>query len=242
MRLIPAIDIIDGKCVRLEQGDYARKKVYNQNPLEVAKSFQDAGLQFLHVVDLDGAKAGKLVNWKTVEEIAKHTQLRIDIGGGIKSAEDIRIALDSGVRQVNIGSAAVKQRDEVLRWFEDFGGDKIILSADVKKNFIAIHGWQTQTDLHVLEFIRSYLEVGLRTVTCTDIAKDGLLKGVSVDLYQEIMKEIPSINLIASGGLSSLEELSALKAMNMYGVIIGKAIYEGKISLQALGDFAQIKN
>jgi phosphoribosylformimino-5-aminoimidazole carboxamide ribotide isomerase len=234
MRIIPAIDIIDGKCVRLSQGDYARKKVYNENPLEVAHMFEDAGLKYLHLVDLDGAKAGKVINWPVVESIAKKTSLTVDFGGGIKTDEEIKKLFDIGVQQVNLGSIAVKSPEIVERWILQYGSDKIILSADVKGDKIAISGWMENSAITINDFISDYVEKGIRFITCTDISTDGMLQGPNVDLYKRLMAKFPAIKLIASGGVSNIDDLHKLKAIPVDGVIVGKAIYEDKISLTSL--------
>jgi phosphoribosylformimino-5-aminoimidazole carboxamide ribotide isomerase len=246
MRIIPAIDIIDGKCVRLTQGDYAQKKIYNEDPLEVAKAFHDAGLTYLHLVDLDGAKAGKVINWKVVETITKNTTLTVDFGGGIKTDDEIKklfdsgiqqVNLGSGIRQVNLGSIAVKDKRKVIAWAETFGADKIILSADVKDEFIAIHGWQENSTLHIDTFIADYTAQGITYITCTDISTDGTLKGPNINLYKRLLQKFPSIKLVASGGVGSLDDVVALKETNVDGVIIGKAIYEQKIQIEQLSTF-----
>lgn len=237
MRIIPAIDIIDGKCVRLEKGDYSKKTEYRENPVEVAKEFEGAGLKYLHLVDLDGAKAGKLLNWKVLEKISSQTDLRVDIGGGIKSDEDLRIALESGASQVNVGSLAVKEPDQFRAWLTDKGGEVMILSADVREGKIAVSGWQEQTEVEIKEFISSFLDDGLRTVVTTDISRDGMLTGPSVDLYRELQQHFPDLDFVASGGVSSMEDLEGLAEMNMGGAILGKAIYEGKIDLSSLSAF-----
>lgn len=238
MRTIPAIDIIDGKCVRLTQGDYSQKKVYNENPLEIAKSFEDAGLQYLHLVDLDGAKAGKVVNWGVIDSIAKHTRLNVDFGGGIKTDEEISKLFEAGVKQVNLGSIAVKNQDLVQRWIEIYGADQIILSADVKNEKIAISGWLEDSSISIYDFIRDYLAKGIRYITCTDISTDGMLQGPNVALYKKLLQTFPEIKLIASGGVSSLHDLHDLQKLKVDGVIIGKAIYEGRISLSDLNTLA----
>ena len=237
MRVIPAIDIIDGKCVRLSQGDYAQKKVYNENPLEVAKSFEGAGIQYLHLVDLDGAKAGKVVNWKVIESIAKHTSLAVDFGGGIKTEQEISALFSSGIKQVNLGSIAVKNPQLVERWIAAYGTVKIILSADVRNELVSISGWLEDSGLSIIEFIRSYLAKGISYITCTDISTDGMLTGPNLDLYTKILKEFPDLHLIASGGVSNMNDLHQLKSLNLDGAIIGKAIYEGRITLEELGRF-----
>lgn len=234
MRIIPAIDIIDGKCVRLTQGDYAQKKVYNEDPLAVARMFEDAGLKYLHLVDLDGAKSGKVVNWKVVQSITKTTKLRVDFGGGIKTDGEIRDLFGDGVRQVNLGSIAMKNPGKVLEWIEAYGTDKIILSADVKEGRVAIGGWQEESDIMLTDFIADYLKNGIRYVTCTDISTDGMLRGPNVALYRTLLDKFPKVKLIASGGVSSIDDLEKLKAIKVDGVIVGKAIYEGRISLKQL--------
>lgn len=232
MRIIPAIDIIDGKCVRLTQGDYAQKKVYNENPLEVAKMFEDAGLRYLHLVDLDGAKAGKVMNWKVVESICGATKLTVDFGGGVKTDAEVDRLFHSGIAQVNLGSIAVKNPDMVGGWIERYGSDKIILSADVKEEQIAISGWLESSALSIGDFISDYLKRGISYVTCTDISTDGMLQGPNTRLYSKLMKVFPSIKLIASGGVSGMNDLTALKKINVDGVIVGKAIYEGRLRLE----------
>lgn len=239
IRIIPAIDIIEGKCVRLEQGDYGRKKVYNENPLEVAKSFESHGIQHLHVVDLDGAKAGKVLNWKVLEQLTTKTGLTIDFGGGIKQDEDVKIAFESGAAQINVGSLAAKNRELFLSWLEKEGADKVILSADAKNRFIAVQGWLDATELDVLEYIGAYAEEGVKFVTCTDISKDGMLSGPSYELYKEILEQSPDIFLNASGGVSKFEDIEQLQEMGIPGVIVGKAIYEGKINLSTISQFYQ---
>lgn len=234
MRIIPAIDIIEGRCVRLTQGDYAKKKIYNEDPLEVAKSFEDAGLKYLHLVDLDGAKAKHVVNYKTLEKIAGKTALQIDFGGGIKSQKDLQIAFECGAHQVTVGSSAVTDKTSFLEWLKRYGSEKIILGADVKEEKISISGWQENTPLEVTQFIKGYQKEGVKNVVCTDIAKDGMLEGPALQLYEKILEKCPDIQLIASGGVSSLNDIEQLRKLNMDGVIIGKAIYEGKIKLREL--------
>ncbi|MEO0473807.1 MAG: 1-(5-phosphoribosyl)-5-[(5-phosphoribosylamino)methylideneamino]imidazole-4-carboxamide isomerase [Bacteroidota bacterium] len=233
-RIIPAIDLIDGKCVRLEEGDYDRKKVYNEDPLEVAKEFADHGIRHLHLVDLDGAKAGEFINWKVLNAIATQTDLRIDVGGGIKTDNDLRIVLENGANQVNVGSLAVKNPMRLSRWLEQYGGEKIILSADARDEKVAIHGWQTQTELDLLAFLTDYVAKGIQTAVVTDIARDGMLAGPAFDLYEKIQDHIPDLKLVASGGVSSMADVAALIQQKLDGIIIGKAIYEGRISLGAL--------
>ncbi|MEM6319579.1 MAG: 1-(5-phosphoribosyl)-5-[(5-phosphoribosylamino)methylideneamino]imidazole-4-carboxamide isomerase [Bacteroidota bacterium] len=234
MYIIPAIDLIEGKCVRLTQGDYNQKKIYNENPLEVAKQFEGAGIERLHLVDLDGAKAKHIVNWRVLEKIATKTSLQIDFGGGLKSDKDAEIAFNSGAQQITGGSIAVKDRPTFEGWLEKYGSEKIILGADVKNEQIAISGWQETTDLNLFDFLADYIQKGVRCIICTDIAKDGLLQGTSVDLYKKIRKEFPDLQLIASGGVTSMEDVEALTEIDCYGAIIGKAIYEGKLQLEAL--------
>lgn len=235
MRVIPAIDIIDGKCVRLTQGDYAQKKIYNDSPLEVAKSFEDAGLRSLHLVDLDGAKAGNVMNWKVIESISSHTNLMVDFGGGIKTDDEINRLFQVGVRQVNLGSIAVKDPGRVHNWIEKFGADKIILSADVKNEMIAISGWFENSRISIFDFINDYLQKGIRYITCTDISTDGMLQGPNLQLYDKLLRTFPEIKLVASGGVSKIKDLEDLKKIEVDGVIVGKAIYEGKIDIGSLG-------
>ena len=234
---IPAIDIIEGKCVRLTQGDYAQKKVYNEHPLEVAKQFEDAGLTRLHLVDLDGAKASRIVNYRVLEQIAAKTRLHIDFGGGIKSDEDARIAFECGARQITGGTIAVKDRETFLRWLAEYGAEKIILGADVKGEKIAVSGWEEDSGIWLADFLNDYAEQGIRYAICTDIAKDGLLQGSALDLYRRIRDEFPNLQLIASGGVTGIDELYQLEELGCYGAIIGKAIYEGNISLEDLRRF-----
>jgi phosphoribosylformimino-5-aminoimidazole carboxamide ribotide isomerase len=234
MRIIPAIDIIDGKCVRLTQGDYAQKKVYHENPVDVARSFEDAGLKYLHLVDLDGAKAGSVVNWKVVEAITSQTSMSVDFGGGIKTAQEIQRLFDLGVQQVNLGSIAVKEPLTVKQWLSDFGVEKIILSADVKGELIAISGWQENSSLTISAFLKDYLQHGIEFVTCTDISTDGMLTGPNIELYKRLLLTFPQLHLIASGGVSSIDDILELRRIGVDGVIIGKAIYEGKIKLPEL--------
>jgi len=241
MRIIPAIDIIDGKCVRLTKGDYSTKKIYNEKPLEVAKEFEDAGITYLHVVDLDGAKASTIVNYKVLEQIASKTNLNIDFGGGLKSDKDLEIAFNSGANQITGGSIAVKNAAIFENWIQKFGSKKIILGADFYPDTtggkIATNGWQEESSLALIPFIKGYHEKGIQYVICTDISKDGMLQGPSFDIYQEILLEVKDIKLIASGGISTFDELPKLAEMGCEGVIIGKAIYENKISLKQLEQF-----
>lgn len=237
MEIIPAIDIIEGKCVRLTQGDYAQKTVYNENPLEVALEFQDAGLKRLHLVDLDGAKAGAVKNWKVLETIAGKTGMAIDFGGGIKTEKDVDIVLNSGAALATVGSIAVKNKELLLKWMRQFGAEKFLLGADVKEGKIAISGWLEETDIEVVEFIRAYKEEGIQQVFCTDVSKDGLLQGPSTELYKEILGALPGLHFIASGGVSTLKDIEDLQQIGCAGAIVGKAIYEGRITLQELKKF-----
>lgn len=234
MIIIPAIDLIDGKCVRLTQGDYSQKTIYNDNPVEVAQSFEDAGLKRLHLVDLDGAKAGKVTNWKVLEAITKATRMEIDFGGGIKNREDVDIVLGSGAKYATIGSLAVKNEPLFSSWLSSYGADKFLLGADVKGEQITISGWLETTELSVFKFMENYIQKGVQQVFCTDVSKDGLLQGPSLLLYKKIIAEFPMLRFIASGGVSCLEDLIALKEIGCYGAIVGKAIYEGKIALETL--------
>lgn len=239
MQIIPAIDIIDGKCVRLTQGDYQQKKVYNEDPLEVAQQFEDAGLTRLHLVDLDGAKASRIINHKVLERLAANTGLHIDFGGGLKSDEDVRIAFESGARQITGGTVAVKNPELFEGWLQNYGSDKVILGSDVKDGLVAVSGWQEKSKLELFPFLKDYLEKGVRYTICTDVSKDGLLAGSALGLYQKIRAEFPELHLIASGGVTSMAEVEKLAAIGCFGAIIGKAIYEQKISLKELQEFAR---
>ena len=241
IEIIPAIDIIDGKCVRLSQGDYDQKTVYDESPLEMAKRFEAAGIRRLHLVDLDGAKAEHIVNHKILEEIAAQTKLVIDFGGGLKSDKDLEIAFKSGASMVTGGSIAVKERDTFLHWLDKYGANKIILGADAKDGMIAVSGWQESTSLHVIDFISEYHEKGIKKVISTDIERDGMLEGPAFVLYQEMKIILPDIEIIASGGISSMNDILKLDEMGISGVITGKAIYEGKLSLTDIEQF-QINN
>jgi len=240
--IIPAIDLIDAKCVRLSQGDYNQKTVYNENPLEVARMFEDAGIKRLHLVDLDGAKAKHIVNYKVLETIATKTNLVIDFGGGLKSDDDLRIAFESGATMVTGGSIAVKDRETFLHWIETYGAEKIILGADAKDKMIAVSGWQEVSELPILDFIESYTSRGIQKVISTDIARDGMLTGPSIDLYKEIMAKFPTLELIASGGIATMKDIYELDEMGVPGVITGKAIYENHISLKEIEDFQKRKS
>jgi phosphoribosylformimino-5-aminoimidazole carboxamide ribotide isomerase len=234
MEIIPAIDLIDGKCVRLTQGDYDRKKIYNENPLEVARQFEEAGLRRLHLVDLDGAKAGKLVNLQVLETLASETSMRIDYGGGIKRDEDIDAVFSAGAAIATVGSIAVKEPDTFYRWLGQYGGEKILAGADVRGEHMAVAGWTEETDLSVFDFLSEAAARGLTHAFCTDIARDGLLQGPSVALYQRIIGRFPALHFIASGGVSSGEDLLQLKEAGCAGAIVGKAIYEGRIRISDL--------
>ena len=237
IEIIPAIDIIDGKCVRLSQGDYGQKKVYNENPTEVAKMFEGVGVRRLHLVDLDGAKAQHIVNYKVLESIATSTSLVVDFGGGLKSDEDLRIAFECGASMVTGGSIAVKHPEVFRSWIDKFGSEKIILGADVKDEKIAVGGWLETTKAELLPFVKDYRQAGIDKVICTDISKDGMLQGPSVELYEKILAEIPDLYLIASGGVSSMADIERLQEANVPAVITGKAIYEGKIKMEDLAKF-----
>lgn len=233
MRIIPAIDLINGKCVRLTKGDYATQKIYNENPLEIAKEFEDNGIQYLHLVDLDGAKSNQIVNHKVLYKIASKTNLKIDFGGGLKTTPDVEIAFENGANQITAGSIAVKNEALVLDWILKYGSEKIILGADCLNRKIATNGWLETSEIDVIDFIKKYQESNIQSVICTDISKDGMLEGPSFTLYETILKEI-KINLIASGGVACLDDLFALKLLKCEGAIIGKALYEGKIKLKDL--------
>jgi phosphoribosylformimino-5-aminoimidazole carboxamide ribotide isomerase len=232
--IIPAIDIIEGKCVRLTQGDFGRKKIYNENPLEVAKQFEDAGLKRLHLADLDGAGTGTVKNWKTLETLAGKTTLVIDFGGGIRKEKDVQIVFDSGAAMAAVGSIAVKNEAELSRWILKFGKEKILPGADVKKEKIVVSGWQETTATDVFEFIEKYVAKGIQQIFCTDVSRDGKLEGPAIDLYTKIIEKFPGLHFIASGGVSSLKDLETLKAIGCSGVIVGKAIYENRITLKEL--------
>ncbi|GAB5475559.1 MAG: 1-(5-phosphoribosyl)-5-[(5-phosphoribosylamino) methylideneamino]imidazole-4-carboxamide isomerase [Maribacter sp.] len=237
MRIVPAIDIIEGKCVRLSKGDYDTKKVYNENPLEVAKEFEAHGIQYLHLVDLDGAKSKHIVNHKVLEQIASKTGLKIDFGGGLKTDDDLRIAFESGADQITGGSIAVKNKEVFLQWLHTYGAEKIILGADAMNEKVAVSGWQEESKEALLPFIRSYQEKGIQYVICTDISKDGMLEGPSFELYEKLLRNSEGLNLIASGGVSHFDELPRLLEIGCEGVIIGKAIYENRIRLKQLESY-----
>jgi len=241
MRIIPAIDIIDGKCVRLSKGDYATKKVYDENPLEVAKRFEAHGITYLHLVDLDGAKSKHIVNHKILEQIAGKTGLKVDFGGGLKTDEDLRVAFECGANQITGGSIAVKDPDIFEGWIQKFGSEKIILGADAKDEKVAVSGWMEESDQKLVPFIKKYQEKGINYVICTDISKDGMLEGPAFELYKKILEEAKNaenpLKLIASGGIAEFSELPKLAEIGCFGTIIGKAIYEGRISLKELEQF-----
>ena len=234
MEIIPAIDIIEGKCVRLTHGDYTQKKIYNEHPLEVARQFEDAGLQRLHLVDLDGAKEGKVKNWKVLETIAGKTSLVVDFGGGIKAEKDVQIVFDSGAALATVGSMAVKEKEAFVQWLQKFGADKFLLGADVKNEKLTISGWTEQTEIWIYDFIEDYRQQGVRQIFCTDVAKDGALEGPSTELYKSIIEKFPDLHFIASGGVSSIDDVYLLQDIGCKGVIIGKAIYEGRVQLSDL--------
>jgi phosphoribosylformimino-5-aminoimidazole carboxamide ribotide isomerase len=237
MRIIPAIDIIKGKCVRLTKGNYDTQIVYNEDPLEVAKQFQDHGIKYLHMVDLDGARSNKIINYKVLERVASKTDLIIDFGGGLKSNQDIKIAFNSGASQITGGSIAVKQPDIFYNWLVEYGKDKIILGADTINTKIAIEGWFEESDQEIIPFIQQYENKGIKYVISTDISKDGMLQGPSFDLYKKIIKKTPKVNIIASGGITSINDIVNLTQIGCEGAIIGKAIYEKKINLKQLEEF-----
>ncbi|WP_258097909.1 1-(5-phosphoribosyl)-5-[(5-phosphoribosylamino)methylideneamino]imidazole-4-carboxamide isomerase [Marinoscillum pacificum] len=234
MHIIPAIDIIGGKCVRLTKGDYNQKKEYSDNPAAVAKAFEDAGIQRLHVVDLDGAKAKNVVNLETLQSITSSTNLTVDFGGGVKTRKDLEKVLEAGAKQVTAGSIAANNREEVKSWIEEYGAEKIILGADVLDEKVMVSGWQESSDLDLMEYLEYYLQLGIEYVICTDISKDGVLQGPSFELYQKILGEFPELKLIASGGVSGKSDLIQLKEQGLYGAIVGKAFYEGHITLEEL--------
>lgn len=237
MQIIPAIDIIDGKCVRLTEGDYTQKTIYNENPLEVAKAFEAAGIQRLHLVDLDGAKAGAVKNWKVLESIALNTKLVIDFGGGIKSDEDVSLVFEMGATLATIGSMAVANPTLFLSWVNKYGAEKFFLGADVKDNLIAVNGWMQTSTTTIESFLTDYLAHGITHIFCTDVSKDGKLEGPSTKLYQSLISSFPNLKLVASGGVSSLQDLETLDAIGCAGAIVGKAIYENRISLESLQQF-----
>lgn len=234
IELIPAIDVIDGKCVRLSKGEYDSKKVYNENPLEVAKEFEANGLKRLHVVDLDGAASKHIVNYRTLEQLAGHTSLTIDFGGGIKTDDDLHIAFDSGAQMVTLGSIAIKNPELFERWLKTYGNERIILGADAKNGKIAVSGWKEESETELMDFLARYITKGVSKVLCTDISRDGMMEGPATDLYREIMQAHPDIHLIASGGVSNIDDIYRLDEAGIPAVVFGKAIYEGRIRLKEL--------
>ncbi|QIP11474.1 1-(5-phosphoribosyl)-5-[(5-phosphoribosylamino)methylideneamino]imidazole-4-carboxamide isomerase [Spirosoma aureum] len=238
MYIIPAIDIIEGKAVRLTQGDYHQKKEYNARPLEVAQQFEDAGLTRLHLVDLDGAKEKHVINWKVLEQIASKTRLHVDFGGGVQSDDDLRVVFECGAKQVTGGSIAVKNPDLMERWLSRHGADAIILGADAKNEKIAVSGWEESTEVWVYDFVEKWVEKGVKYVISTDVAKDGLLQGPSFDLYRNLQDQFPNLNIIASGGVSNMADIETLADMGVFGVIVGKAIYEGRVTLKELSQLS----
>ncbi|MCK4560194.1 MAG: 1-(5-phosphoribosyl)-5-[(5-phosphoribosylamino)methylideneamino]imidazole-4-carboxamide isomerase [Calditrichia bacterium] len=237
IRIIPAIDIIEGKCVRLSEGDFDRKKVYDQDPVNVAQRFEEAGVSHLHLVDLDGARQKKIVNWTVLEKIASKTDLQIDFGGGVQSDQDLRTAFDCGAQQITAGSIAVKEESVVLQWLEEYGSEKIILGADSKEGKIAVSGWTEITVLNLHRFLSKYVDRGIRYAICTDVTKDGLLQGTNLNMYRAIKQKLPHLFLIASGGVTQIDEIESLDRIGVNGVIIGKALYEGQIELSQLKDY-----
>ncbi|MBQ1627271.1 MAG: 1-(5-phosphoribosyl)-5-[Prevotella sp.] len=234
IELIPAIDLIDGKCVRLTKGDYNQKKIYNENPVEIAKGFEEMGFKRLHVVDLDGARSKHIVNVDVLKAITTETNLIVDFGGGIKSEEDIEKAFANGASMVTIGSIAVTQPELFLKWLDQYGAEKLILGADVKNGMISINGWKEDSAEQLLPFLKKYIDHGVKNVLCTEISKDGTLQGPALQLYQEIMAAYPQLHLIASGGVSSNEDIIALDQAGIPAVVFGKAFYEGKINIPEL--------
>ena len=237
IELIPAIDIIDGKCVRLSQGDYDTKKIYNENPLEVAKEFEANGIQRLHVVDLDGAKSSHVVNYKALDAIAGHTSLTIDFGGGIKTDEDLVITFENGAHMVTLGSVAVKKPELFKKWLHQYGAEKIILGADVKDNRISVSGWLEEGPQELMPFLTDYTQEGVSKVLCTDISRDGMLQGPSIELYKQVMQRFPTMHLIASGGVSGVDDIIRLDEAGIPAVVFGKALYEGRITMKDLKRF-----
>jgi phosphoribosylformimino-5-aminoimidazole carboxamide ribotide isomerase len=237
MRIIPAIDILNGKCVRLTQGDFSKVKVYNEDPLTVALQFQDADLEYLHLVDLEGAKEGKIVNWDVIAELQEKTALQIDFGGGVKTEEDVERLLELDINQINVGSLAITDPEKFIQWLGTYGAENFILSADVRDESIMINGWLESTELRLYDLVDKYMQHGLRYITCTDIGMDGMLNGPNFDLYQKLKTRFPKLKVNASGGITSLEDIQKLKSLSMDGVIIGKALYEQRIKLTDLKSF-----
>jgi phosphoribosylformimino-5-aminoimidazole carboxamide ribotide isomerase len=239
MKIIPAIDIMDGKCVRLAQGNFGSKKIYDEDPLDVAMRFQDADIEHIHLVDLDGAERGTVTNWDTIEAIRANTALRIDFGGGVKTSQDVEMLLELNIDQINVGSVAVKEPEKFKEWIERFGADNFILSADVKGSSVKVSGWKESTAFTLYDLISRYLPDGIRTVTCTDIAADGMLSGPNFALYKKLINRFPESRINASGGIATIEDVEKLQYIGVSGVIIGKAIYEGRIKLEDLAVFNQ---
>jgi phosphoribosylformimino-5-aminoimidazole carboxamide ribotide isomerase len=237
MRIIPAIDIIDGKCVRLTQGDFGKKKVYREDPVEVALEFQNADLEYLHLVDLDGAKKGHVVNWEVIRHIHEKTALSVDFGGGVKTEEEVEELLDLGVHQINVGSLAVKEPEKFSEWLKKYGPDNFILSADVKGEHVVINGWLEESKFRLFDLVSKFEEQGLEFLACTDVGTDGTLNGPNLGLYKKLVNRFPNLKIIASGGVGSVDDLRELEYTKVYGVIVGKAIYEGKIKLNELKEF-----
>ena len=237
INIVPAIDIIDGKCVRLTKGDFKSVKIYSNDPVTVAKKYEDSGIKHLHVVDLDGTRQKKIVNHKVLLEIAKSTALKIDFGGGIKNESDIQTAFDSGAKQITLGSIAVKDKNRVLKWLEFYSPDKFIIGADIRDEKIAVAGWQEQTDIEMIPFLKSYFEHGIKKTISTDINRDGMLSGPAFDLYKKLQNEIPGLFIVASGGVKTISDVEQLNKMQVGGVIIGKALYENTITLKDLETF-----
>jgi len=237
MKIIPAIDIIDGKCVRLTQGDYGQMKVYRENPVDVALEFQNANLEYLHLVDLDGAKKGRVINWKIIGDIQQQTALTVDFGGGVKTDEEVEELLDLGISQINIGSLAIKEPEKFISWLEKFGAENFILSADVKNENVMINGWLESSNYRLFDLIEKFIAHGLKYVTCTDIGSDGMLSGPNISLYKKIKSMFPELNINASGGVTSIDDIKELQYLNLHGAIIGKAIYEGKLNLAELKNY-----
>ena len=237
MNIIAAIDIMEGKCVRLTQGNFGKKKVYDEDPVDMARKFEDAGLEYIHVVDLEGAQTGAVVNWQTLEDIRANTALRIDFGGGVKTVEDVEALLDLNIDRINVGSVAVREPEKFIGWIDRFGADNFILSTDVKGNEIKVNGWQDKTGVTIYDIIQQYEPTGIKHVTCTDISADGTLGGPNFVLYKKLLNHFPKTKFIASGGVASMEDVENLKYIGVQGVIIGKAIYEGRLSLEQLAAF-----
>jgi phosphoribosylformimino-5-aminoimidazole carboxamide ribotide isomerase len=237
MKIIAAIDIMEGKCVRLTQGNFGSVKVYDEDPVDMAKKFEDADLENIHVVDLEGAQTGSVTNWQTLEDIRANTALRIDFGGGVKTTEDVEALLELNIDRINVGSVAVREPEKFLGWIEKFGADNFILSTDVKGNEIKVNGWQEKTGITIYDLIEQYKPSGITHITCTDISADGTLQGPNLALYKKLLQHFPEMKITASGGVGSMEDLESLKYIGVHGVIIGKAIYEGRISLEQLAAF-----